>query len=177
MPARVMLFDQRIKTLHNFGTSFCNYISFNPQSRLVLLGGFGNLKIDIYNQRSLTKISTIDASNASQCERSPDGKFILTATLSPRLHVDNGIKIWYLLGQLLHVQDCEELFQASWHPTPVNAASPFPSVIPPAPSPAASAAAANASARPLPGRPLGAYRPPGAFGKLTIPVLDNGTRC
>jgi len=161
-----MLFDQRMKTLHDFGTSFYNYVSFNPQSRLVLLGGFGNLagKIDVYDRRSLTKISTIDASNASQCEWSPDGKFILTATLSPRLRVDNGIKIWYLLGQLLHVQDCEELFQASWRPTPVDTAPPFPSVIPPAPSPSASVAAANAIVRPSPAKPLGAYRPPGARG-------------
>jgi translation initiation factor 2A len=113
MPTRVMLFDQRVRTLHDFGTPFYNFVSFNPQPRLVLLGGFGNLagKIDIYDRRSLTKISTIDASNTSHCEWSPDGKFFLTATLSPRLRVENGINIWYLLGQLLHVQDCKELDQ------------------------------------------------------------------
>lgn len=169
MPARVMLFDLRVRTLHDFGTSFCNFISFNPQSRLVLLGGFGNLagKIDVYDRRSLTKISTIDASNTSHCEWSPDGKFILTATLSPRLRVDNGIKIWYLLGQLLHVQDCEELYQTSWRPTPVDAAPPFPAVIPPAPSPSASVQvqAATVVATQSPARPLGAYRPPGARGQ------------
>jgi translation initiation factor 2A len=167
MPARAMLFDQRVRTLHDFGTSFYNFISFNPQSRLVLLGGFGNLagKIDIYDRRSLTKISTIDASNTSHCEWSPDGKFILTATLSPRLRVDNGIKIWYLLGQLLHVQDCEELYQTSWRPTPVDSAPPFPAVIPPAPSPSPSVQAATATAKPSPARPAGAYRPPGARGQ------------
>jgi translation initiation factor 2A len=160
-----MLFDQRVRTLHDFGTSFYNFISFNPQSRLVLLGGFGNLagKIDIYDRRSLTKISTIDASNTSHCEWSPDGKFILTATLSPRLRVDNGIKIWYLLGQLLHVQDCEELYQTSWRPTLVDTAPPFPAVIPPAPSPSPSVQAAPATAKPSPAR--GAYRPPGARGQ------------
>lgn len=168
MPARVMLFDQRVRTLHDFGTSFYNFISFNPQSRLVLLGGFGNLagKIDIHDRRSLTKISTIDASNTSHCEWSPDGKFILTATLSPRLRVDNGIKIWYLLGQLLHVQDCEELYQTSWRPTPVDSAPPFPAVIPPAPSPSASVQAVTATAKPSPARAPGAYRPPGARGQL-----------
>jgi len=165
MPARVMLFDQRVRTLHDFGTSFSNYISFNPQSRLLLLGGFGNLAgmIDVYDRRSLTKISTIDASNASRCEWSADGKFILTATLSPRLRVDNGIKIWYLLGQLVHVQECEELYQASWCPTLPDAVPPFPSVIPPAPAPSAQAAAA--SAKPSLARPSGAYRPPGARGQ------------
>ena len=165
MPARVMLFDQRVRTLHDFGTSFSNYISFNPQSRLLLLGGFGNLagKIDIYDRRSLTKISTIDASNTSHCEWSADGKFILTATLSPRLRVDNGIKIWYLLGQLLHAQECEELYQASWRPALPDAVPPFPSVIPPAPAPSAQATAS--SAKPSLTRPSGAYRPPGARGQ------------
>lgn len=165
MPARVVLFDQRVRTLHDFGTSFSNYISFNPQSRLLLLGGFGNLagKIDIYDRRSLTKISTIDASNASHCKWSPDGKFILAATLSPRLRVDNGIKIWYLLGQLVHVQECEELYQASWRPALPDTVPPFPSVIPPAPAPSALATAA--SAKPTLTRPSGAYRPPGARGQ------------
>jgi translation initiation factor 2A len=167
MPARVMLFDQRVRTLHDFGTSFSNYISFNPQSRLLLLGGFGNLagKIDVYDRRSLTKISTIDASNTSHCEWSPDGKFILTVTLSPRLRVDNGIKVWYLLGQLMHIQDCEELYQASWRPTLIDAVPPFPSVIPPAPSPSESVQAATANVKPSLARPMGAYRPPGARGQ------------
>jgi translation initiation factor 2A len=167
MPARVMLFDQRVRTLHDFGTSFSNYISFNPQSRLLLLGGFGNLagKIDVYDRRSLSKISTIDASNASRCEWSPDGKFILAATLSPRLRVDNGIKVWYLLGQLVHIQDCEELYQASWRPALIDAVPPFPSVIAPAPAPSASVQAATTSAKPSPARPMGAYRPPGARGQ------------
>ncbi|KAI9511541.1 translation initiation factor eIF-2A [Russula earlei] len=167
MPARIMLFDHRVRTLNDFGTSFCNYISFNPQSRLLLLGGFGNLagKIDVYDRRSLTKISTIDASNTSHCEWSADGKFILTATLSPRLRVDNGIKIWYLLGQLVHVQDCEELYQASWRPSLIDAVPAFPSVIPPAPAPSSTVQAVAASSKPSPARPSGAYRPPGARGQ------------
>jgi translation initiation factor 2A len=162
-----MLFDQRVRTLHDFGTSFSNFISFNPQSRLLLLGGFGNLagKIDIYDRRSLTKLSTIDASNTSHCEWSADGKFILTATLSPRLRVDNGIKIWYLLGQLMHTQDCEELYQASWRPTLIDAVPQFPSVIPPAPAPSASVQAVASTAKPSFARPSVAYRPPGARGQ------------
>ncbi|KAN0131297.1 Translation initiation factor, beta propellor-like domain containing protein, partial [Lactarius tabidus] len=100
---------------HDFGMSFHNFVLFSPQSQLALLGGFGNLagQINIYYRHSLTKISTIDASNTSHCECPSTATFILTATLSPRLEVDNGIKIWYLLGQLLHVRDCEELYRAS----------------------------------------------------------------
>ncbi|KAH9027712.1 eukaryotic translation initiation factor eIF2A-domain-containing protein, partial [Lactarius pseudohatsudake] len=111
-------------------------------------------------------IRRVDTVTTSHCEWSPDGKFILIATLSPRLRVDNGIKLWYLLGQLLHVQDCEELYQASWRPTPVDTALPFPAVIPPAPAPSTSVHAATATAKPSPARPFGAYRPPSARGLL-----------
>ena len=79
------------------------------------------------------------------------------------MRVDNGIKIWYLLGQLLHIQECEELYQASWRPALPDAVPPFPSVIPPAPAP--SAQATTASAKPSLTRPSGAYRPPGARGQ------------
>ncbi|KAA1475845.1 translation initiation factor eIF-2A [Dentipellis sp. KUC8613] len=166
MPAKVMLFDQRVKTLHDFGSSFYNFISFNPQSRLIALAGFGNLAgtCDIFDRRSLTKIATIDAANTSHCEWSPDGKFLLTATLSPRLRVDNGIKIWYILGQLMHIQMIDELYQAGWRPIPVDAAPKFPQVIPAAPAPSPSVEAYSAIAKPVPAKPAGAYRPPGARG-------------
>jgi len=92
MPAKTMLFDQRVRTLHDFGASPHN---FNPQGRLIVLAGFGNLagKIEIVDCRTLSKMCTIDAPNMSYCEWSLDGRFLLTATLSPWLRVDNGIKI------------------------------------------------------------------------------------
>ncbi|GJE88109.1 translation initiation factor eIF2A [Phanerochaete sordida] len=166
MPAKTTLLDQRAKVLHDFGTAFCNFISFNPQGRLMALAGFGNLagKVDIYDRRTLNKVTTIDASNTSHCEWSPDGRFLLTATLSPRLRVDNGIKIWHCTGPLVHVQPVEELYQASWRPTLVDAAPPFPAQIPPAPAPSPSVNALQAVAKPVAARPAGAYRPPGARG-------------
>ena len=72
-----------------------------PHGRFVLIAGFGNLagQMDIYDlEKDFAKISTIEASNASVCEWSPDGRHILTATISPRLRVDNGIRIWYANG-------------------------------------------------------------------------------
>ena len=91
MPAKTVLFDQRVRMLHDFGSSLTNYISFNPQGRLILLAGFGNLagKVDLFDGHSLTRMCTIDAPNTSWCEWSPDGRFLLTAMLSPRLRVDN----------------------------------------------------------------------------------------
>ena len=166
MPAKTVLLDQRAKALHDFGTAFCNFVSFNPQGRLLALAGFGNLagKVDIYDRRALSKVTTIDASNTSHCEWSPDGRFLLTATLSPRLRVDNGIKVWHCTGPLVHVQPIDELYQASWRPILVDAAAPFPAQIPPAPAPSPSVATHQAVAKPAPAKPAGAYRPPGARG-------------
>ncbi|KAK7024064.1 eukaryotic translation initiation factor 2A [Favolaschia claudopus] len=157
MPAKTMLFDQRVRTIYDFGSSPHNFISFNPQGRLIALAGFGNLagKMDIFDRRSLSKVCSIDAPNTSYCDWSPDGRFLMTATLSPRLRVDNGIKIFHCSGPLMHVQLVEELYQASWRPTPT---------LPVAPAPSASVQAHAAIAKPVPTRPAGAYRPPGARG-------------
>ena len=166
MPAKTMLFDQRARSLHDFGTAFCNFIAFNPQGRLLAIAGFGNLagKVDIYDRRTLNKVTTIDASNTSYCEWSPDGRFLLTATLSPRLRVDNGIKIWHCTGPLVHVQLTEELYQASWRPAQVDAVPPFPQNVPQSPPPAQSVLQHATVAKPTPTKPAGAYRPPGARG-------------
>lgn len=169
MPAKAMLFDQRVRTLHDFGASPVNFISFNPQGRLLALAGFGNLagKMDIFDRRSLNKVCVIDAPNTSHCEWSPDGRFLLTATLSPRLRVDNGIKIWHCSGPLLHVQPVEELYQASWRPTPVENVPGFGQNIPPAPAPTEAVKSLEAVKKPTPMKAAGAYRPPGARGLAT----------
>ncbi|KAF4615117.1 hypothetical protein D9613_003458 [Agrocybe pediades] len=173
MPAKTMLFDQRVRTLHDFGASPHNFISFNPQGRLIALAGFGNLagKIEIIDRRTFAKVCTIDAPNTSHCEWSPDGRFLLTATLSPRLRVDNGIKIWHCSGPLVHVQLTEELYAAQWRPTPVENVQPFGHTIPPAPAPAESVKALAAVAKPVPTKPAGAYRPPGARGLATPSIF------
>jgi translation initiation factor 2A len=173
MPAKTMLFDQRVRTLHDFGASPHNTIQFNAQGRLVLLAGFGNLagKIDIFDRRTLRKVCTIDAPNTSHCEWSPDGRFLLTATLSPRLRVDNGVKIWHCSGPLMHVQASEELYQASWRPTPVEVVPQFGQHVPQAPPPSLSVKTLEAIQKPTPSKPAGAYRPPGARGLATPAIF------
>ncbi|KAF5318153.1 hypothetical protein D9619_012117 [Psilocybe cf. subviscida] len=169
MPAKTMLFDQRVRTLHDFGASPHNFISFNPQGRLIALAGFGNLagKIEIVDRRTLNKVATIDAPNTSHCEWSPDGRFLLTATLSPRLRVDNGVKIWHCTGPLVHMQLTEELYQAIWRPTQIDNVPPFGQALPPAPPPSESVALLGAAVKPVATKPAGAYRPPGARGLAT----------
>ncbi|KAG9016368.1 hypothetical protein FRB90_003118 [Tulasnella sp. 427] len=172
MPAKTVLFDQRVKVIHDFGIHPRNFISFNPQGRLLALAGFGNLagKVDIFDRRSLTKVCEIDAPNTSWCEWSPDGRSLLTATLSPRLRVDNGIKIWHCTGTLVHVHMVDELYQASWRPAPIETATPFGNTLPAAPKPSASVETYQAG-KPTPTKPAGAYRPPGARGALTPSIF------
>lgn len=165
MPAKAALFDQRGRPLHDFGNNFYNFVSFNSQGRLVALGGFGNLRgtLDIFDRRSLTKVATMDAANASFCQWSPDGRFILTATLSPRLRVDNGIKIWHCAGGLMHIQSIDELYQASWRPIPVDKVPQFGQTIPAAPVPHPSVLELATTTKVV--TPVKApYRPPGARG-------------
>src|SRR5690606_7751484 len=94
---------------------------------------------------------------------------------SPRLRVDNGVKIWHCTGPLVHIQATEELYQASWRPTPVEGVPPFPQAIPPAPAPAPSVKAYNESNEgkksATPAKPAGAYRPPGARGLATPAIF------
>ena len=173
MPAKTMLFDQRVRTLHDFGAAPYNFISFSPQGRLIALAGFGNLagKIDIFDRRVLKKVCTIDAPNTSHCEWSPDGRFLLTATLSPRLRVDNGIKIWHCTGPLVHIQPVEELYQVSWRPIPVDDVPTIGQTLPPAPEPSPSVRNNAEVVKQLtPSKPAGAYRPPGARGLATPAV-------
>src|SRR5258706_1053352 len=53
MPAKTTIFDQRCHPIIEFPAYPHNFISFNPQGRLVALAGFGNLqgKVDVYDRR------------------------------------------------------------------------------------------------------------------------------
>ena len=168
MPAKATLFNTRAEATHSFALRPRNTILFSPHGRLVLVAGFGNLagQVDIYDlERDREKICTIEASNASVCEWSPDGKHILTATTSPRLRVDNGVRIWHVGGGLMYKEDFNELYHVTWRPqTP--ATHPLDDPLHPVPAPHASALAYLGTVK-TPSKPAGAYRPPGARGQVT----------
>ena len=113
MPAKSTLFNTRAVAVHTFLLGPRNTIFFSPNGRFVLVAGFGNLagQMDIYDrEKDYQKVTTIESGNPSVCQWSPDGNFILTATTSPRLRVDNGVKIWHLGGTLLYNEDMTELY-------------------------------------------------------------------
>lgn len=168
MPAKTTLFNIRADATHSFALGPRNTILFSPHGRFVLVAGFGNLagQMDIYDlEKDRTKICTIEASNASVCEWSPDGKHILTATTSPRLRVDNGVRIWHVGGGLMYNEELQELYHVTWRPHK-PAGGPVEDPLHPMPTPHASALAYLGTVK-TPSKPAGAYRPPGARGQVT----------
>ncbi|KZF24683.1 translation initiation factor eIF-2A [Xylona heveae TC161] len=168
MPAKTTIFNTRAAPVHSFALAPRNTILFSPHGRFVLVAGFGNLagQMDIYDlEKNYNKVTTIEASNASVCEWSPDGKHILTATTSPRLRVDNGVRIWHVLGGIMYNLDINELYHVCWRPQSITQ-HPMENPLHPAPNPHASALTFLQNVK-KPTKPAGAYRPPGARGSLT----------
>ena len=167
MPAKTTIYDNRAKIVHQLPSGPRNTIIYSPHARFVLVAGFGNLQgqIDVYDrQAGMKKITTIESSNPSICEWSPDGRHILTATTSPRLRVDNGVMMWYYTGELMYKVDKEELYHVCWRPQPTSV-WPLPNPLPAAPAPHKSALTHVAAAPPK--KAAGAYRPPHARGSET----------
>lgn len=168
MPAKTTIFNQRAVATHTFPLGPRNTILFSPTGRFVLVAGFGNLagQMDIYDlEKDYRKICTIEGGNPSVCEWSPDSKFILTATTSPRLRVDNGVRLWHVGGGVVYNEDMVELYHVTWRPQAIES---FGSSDPlhPVPTPHSSALAYLGTVK-TPSKPAGAYRPPGARGTAT----------
>ncbi|EUC30769.1 hypothetical protein COCCADRAFT_103038 [Bipolaris zeicola 26-R-13] len=168
MPAKTTIFNQRAVPQHSFDLGPRNTILFSPHGRFVIVAGFGNLAgdMDIYDlEKNFAKVCHVKTSNCTYCEWSPDGQHILTATTSPRLRVDNGIRIYHVSGGLMYNEDMTELYHVVWRPQPTSMyplADPLTAV----PTPHSSALA-YLSTQKTPSKPAGAYRPPGARGTAT----------
>lgn len=163
MPAKTTIFDSRGNEIYSFPLAPRNTLKFSPHARFVLVAGFGNLQgtIDIYDrQKQFAKVSTIEAANTSVCEWSPDGKYLLLATTSPRMRVDNGIRIWHISGKLVYAKDHVELLSASWRPQSADL-FPLGSNLPAAPEPHPSVSQVKTKTV-ASNKPAGAYRPPHA---------------
>ncbi|KAF3907105.1 hypothetical protein ABW21_db0203039 [Orbilia brochopaga] len=167
MPSKTTIFDLKANPVTSLPLAPRNTVLYSPHGRLLLVAGFGNLQgqMDIYDRiNGMRKLATFEASNATVCKWSPDGKHVLTATTSPRLRVDNGVKIWYALtGDLMYNEEMTELYDVTWRPQDAGE-HPLGSSLPAAPTPHASAVGHKAA---TPAKPAGAYRPPHARGSAT----------
>jgi translation initiation factor 2A len=170
MPAKTTIFNHRAVVTHSFPIGPRNTIIFSPSGRFALVAGFGNLagQIDVYDlEKDFRKVCTIESGNPSVCQWSPDGRYIVTATTSPRLRVDNGIKLWHVGGKLVYNEDMVELYSVAWRPwnsDSVTDASDDPLAT--IPTPHESAVAYLGTVK-TPSKQAGVYRPPGARGLAT----------
>jgi translation initiation factor 2A len=168
MPAKTTIFNHRGVETHSFPIGPRNNVIFSPSGRFVLVAGFGNLagQIDVYDlEKDYQKVTTIESGNPSLCLWSPDSRYILTATTSPRLRVDNGIKLWHVGGGLMYNEDMVELYNVIWRPAFADSL-PGGDPLHPVPTPHSSALAYLGTVK-TPSKPAGAYRPPGARGTST----------
>ena len=168
MPAKTTIFNHRAIPTHSFALGPRNTIIFSPTGRFVLVAGFGNLagQIDVYDlEKDYHKVTTIESGNPSVCAWSPDSRYIMTATTSPRLRVDNGIKLWHVGGGIMYNEEFVELYNVLWRPSPPESL-PVGDPLHPVPTPHASALAYLGTIK-TPSKPAGAYRPPGARGTVT----------
>lgn len=117
MPATISFFDLRGNVVHSLPQQSKNTMLFSPTGKYILIGGFGNLQgsVEILDRHNKFKsITKFEATNTSVCKWSPGGEFIMTATTSPRLRVDNGIKIWHVSGSLIFNKEFKELLKVDW---------------------------------------------------------------
>jgi len=133
MPAKTALYNNKGEQIFDFGTGPKNMSMFNPQSSILMIGGFGNLrgKIDMWNVTSAKPelISSFDAPDTTDVKWNPDGQHLLTTTCAPRLRIGNGYKIWHYSGSLIHEKpfaSADQLWEADWQSAPPGAFPPFP---------------------------------------------------
>ena len=94
---------------------------------MLLLAGFGNMG-GAMTFWDLAKRAPIGVPASATCvvnaEWSPDSRFLLTATMRPRLQVDNGFRVWDYHGRCVAARECEFLYDARWRPVPAAAFPP-----------------------------------------------------
>ena len=119
MPSKATMFNTNAEPVFDFGTGPRNSVLFNPQSSLLMVGGFGNLRghIQMWDTAGKVLVSEFDAPDSTDVKWCGDGERLLTSTCAPRLRQGNGYKVWHYSGSLLHekmFQDSDELWEADW---------------------------------------------------------------
>jgi translation initiation factor 2A len=122
MPAKTSLFSNKADPIFDFGTAPRNTLSYSPHGRILCVGGFGNLagELDFWDMQKKVKLTSVSCPNCTYLSWSPDGRYLLTSTLSPRLRVDNGWKLWHYRGVCIASHQVKELFQVVWRPQLVS---------------------------------------------------------
>ena len=120
MPSHCTLFNHKAESIYEFGSAHRNTISWSPHGRFLMLAGFGNLagEMDFYDSLRMRKIGSNTAHCTVSHGWSPCSRYLLCATLAPRMNVENGFKIFKYngLGPVVHYE-IEKAYDAIWRPS------------------------------------------------------------
>lgn len=121
MPCQATLYNEKAEPIYQFGAAHRNTISWSPHGRFLTISGFGNLagEMDFYDLVRMKKMGSNESHCATTCKWSPDSRYFMTATLAPRMNVDNGVKIFKYngVGPVVNV-DFERAFDSIWKAVP-----------------------------------------------------------
>jgi uncharacterized protein with WD repeat len=123
-PSAAVLFDTKGKPVYKLGSGPYNQVCWSPQSRFVLLAGFGNMPGDIrlFEKKADNACKPMGGCR-SECsvlvEWSPCGRYFMTASVAPRMRVDNRVTVFTYYGTTVSNSPYSELQAASWRPRPV----------------------------------------------------------
>ncbi|KRW99645.1 hypothetical protein PPERSA_03446 [Pseudocohnilembus persalinus] len=118
IPSQSVLFNNKCQPEFEFGKHYKNVCVISPQSRFIVLAGFGNLngEVEIWDIKLKKKVGQCKSSTAANCQWSADGQKFMTQVITPRLRVDNNFKIFKYDGTLLHKANFNdtELYEVQW---------------------------------------------------------------
>lgn len=117
MPSKTVFYNTKGDVIKQMEPDKKNTILHSPNGKYVLIAGWGNLAgaVDIFDiTDNYKKIVSFEQSNINFVEWSPSGEFLLMAITSPRLRVDNVIKILHFSGKLVYIKEFKELLQCGW---------------------------------------------------------------
>ena len=125
-----------------FGHAHRNTIAWSDHGRFLALGGFGNLAggMDFYDRNKLKKIPQYDPrtgadlganGNTASCTVgygwSPSSRYFMVSTTTPRMNVDNGVKLYKYNGLEICDDDIVSWDNAKFAPNRLLAAEFVPS--------------------------------------------------
>ena len=125
MPAKSTVFTATCVPKFDLGSGPYSTARWNSFGRFLVLAGFGNLPGDLafFDKKAdgkLKPMGTSRAENGVSLEWSPCGRFVVAATVAPRLRVDNGVQVFSYNGTLLAKAPKDILLEGRWQPSGVG---------------------------------------------------------
>eukprot|EP01129_Flabellula_baltica_P008655 TRINITY_DN3465_c0_g1_i1.p1 TRINITY_DN3465_c0_g1~~TRINITY_DN3465_c0_g1_i1.p1 ORF type:complete len:581 (+),score=154.14 TRINITY_DN3465_c0_g1_i1:25-1743(+) len=120
------VFNLKCNKTRDISTETRNKLIWSSCGRILCVGGFESLtgNMSFYNVTNINQPTLIGETNAfatSFHKFSPCSQYFIAATLSPRLRIDNGIKIFTYNGELVFEENIDDLYKVEFTPNAEDA--------------------------------------------------------